>query len=174
MNVSDLTTSEYNAYYSTYITKIPNNTNLIEGFRSGQTQVTDFFKAIPNTKLEYAYAVGKWTIKEVYQHIIDTERVFMYRCFRIGRHDKTPLAGYNQDDYILPSNTNNKTLEDLQEEYQSVRQSSIVLLKSLSATNLKQTGMADNNTMSARAAAFIILGHEIHHINIIIDRYLNT
>ena len=172
MKVSDLSASEYNPFYKTYVRKVSNETTLIEGFIKGQFQVTDFFKSIPDHKLEYRYAPGKWSIKEVFQHIIDNERVFMYRCFRIARHDKTPLAGYEQDDYIVPSNANKKSLNDLLEEYQTVRQSFIVLLKSLSDDDLRVEGKASGSPMSSRAAAFITLGHEIHHMEVIKGRYL--
>lgn len=173
MKVSELKITEYQPYYATYISKVSNENTLIEGYKKGQTQVINFFKSIPENKLEYAYAAGKWCIKDVLQHIIDTERVFMYRCFRIARHDKTPLAGYNHDAYVVSSNGANKTLADLLEEYKAVRESFIALLKTLSSASLNHTGTADNHTISARAAAFIILGHEIHHVNIIKERYLN-
>lgn len=172
MKSTDLSTSEYNLYYETYISKVSDENTLIEGFKDGQIQVVEFFKSIPEDKLGYRYASDKWSIKEVFQHIIDTERVFMYRCFRIARHDKTPLAGYEQDDYIKPSNAEKKSIEDLIEEYRAIRLNSIILLKSLNEEDLKVIGHASGNNMSARAAAFIILGHEIHHIGVIKARYL--
>ena len=131
-----------------------------------------FFKSIPKEKLEYKYADDKWTIKEVFQHIIDTERIFMYRCLRIARHDKTALAGFEQNDYIIPSKANSKSIESLLEEYRTTRQYSIVLLKSLSDEDLKYIGQASDNVMSARSTAFSTIGHEIHHVNIIEERYL--
>ncbi|MEP3838538.1 MAG: DinB family protein [Algibacter sp.] len=172
MKVTDLTSKEYNPFYETYISKVSGEISLIEGFMKGKIQVEDFFKSIPQDKLEYRYAEDKWSIKEVFQHIIDNERVFMYRCFRIARHDKTPLTGYEQNDYILPSGANKKTISSLIEEYQVVRQNFIVLLKSLSSQDLEVIGTASGSAMSARAAAFITIGHEIHHINIIKERYL--
>ena len=172
MKVSDLKSTEYNSYYSTYISKVPKNVSITEGFKNGQIQVTNFFKSIPDHKLEHRYAPDKWSIKEVFQHIIDTERVFMYRCFRIARHDKTPLAGYEQDDYVTPSNADIKPINDLIEEYQTVRQSFIVLLKNLSDDDLKFEGNASENPMSSRAAAFITLGHEIHHMEVVKEHYL--
>lgn len=172
MNVSDLSASEYNPYYETYISKVPEETTLMEGFKRGQIQIIDFFKSIPDDKLEYRYASDKWTIKEVFQHIIDTEQVFMYRCLRIARHDTSPLMGYEQDDYIAPSKANKKSLDDLIEAYQAVRQNFIVLLKSLRNEDLKCMGTASESPLSARAAAFIILGHEIHHMEVIKARYL--
>lgn len=172
MKVSDLKASEYDAYYENYINKVSNEMTLIEGFKQGETQVISFFKSISEDKLEYKYASDKWTIKEVFQHLIDTERIFMYRCFRIARHDKKALMGFDQDDYITPSKANNKSLDDLIEEYQVGRQSFKVLLKNVSDTDLKCLGQASDCPLSARAAAFIILGHEIHHIDVIKARYL--
>jgi uncharacterized damage-inducible protein DinB len=172
MITKDLKPSEYNQYYSTYIDMIPKELELVDGFYLGLKQVTDFFKSIPKEKLTYKYAEDKWTIKEIFQHIIDTERIFMYRCLRIARHDQTPLAGFDQNDYILPSLANNKSIELLLEEYQAVRQNFIVLLKSLSEADLKFIGNANGNGLAARAAAFIILGHELWHIKIIKERYL--
>lgn len=172
MRTKDLNPSEYNPFYRTYIDMIPKELKLVDGFYLGLKQVTDFFKSISNDKLTYKYAEDKWTIKEIFQHIIDTERIFMYRCLRIARHDQTPLAGFDQNDYILPSLANNKSIELLLEEYQAVRQNFIVLLKSLSETDLKFVGNANGSNLSARAAAFIILGHELWHIKIIKERYL--
>ena len=172
MTTKDLNPSEYNQFYSTYIDMIPKELELVDGFYLGLKQVTDFFKSISNDKLTYKYAEDKWTIKEIFQHIIDTENIFMYRCLRIARHDQTPLAGFDQNDYILPSLANKKSIELLLEEYQAVRQNFIVLLKSLSETDLKFVGNANGSNLSARAAAFIILGHELWHIKIIKERYL--
>ncbi|WP_298537119.1 DinB family protein [uncultured Algibacter sp.] len=172
MTVTDLNTSEYHAFYETYISKVPKDIDLIEGFKIGGEQLISFFNQIPIDKLEYRYELGKWSIKEVLQHIIDTERIFIYRCFRIARHDKTKLTGFEQDDYIEPSRAHSKSIESLLEEYQVVRQNSIVLLKSLSEANLKYLGNASNTMLSARAAAFMTLGHEIHHRHIVKERYL--
>lgn len=172
MIIGDLQPTEFSSFYSGYINKIGKNTRLIVGLESGLIRVSTFFREIPKDKLNYRYANDKWTIKEVFQHIIDTERVFMYRCFRIARHDNTSLAGFDENDYVEPSNANHKTIELLLEEYQVTRQSFIVLLKSLSDTDLKCMGNADGNNLSARAAAFIVLGHELWHEDIIKERYL--
>jgi len=172
MKVTDLSTSEYHTFYANYMRQVPKDINLMAGFKGGSEQLVAFFTQIPSSKLEFRYAEDKWSIKEVLQHIIDTERVFMHRCFRIARQDKTQLAGFEQDDYIVPSKANSKSIEDLLEEYQAVRQNAIVLLKSLSEADLKQLGHASGSNLSARAAAFMILGHEIHHMTVIKERYL--
>lgn len=172
MKKQDLTTDEYHQFYKTYIDMIPDTLELVEGFEMGFKNTEDFFKSIPKKKLEYKYAEDKWTIKEIFQHIIDTERIFMYRCLRVARQDKTALAGFDQNDYIVPSKANSKTIEFLLEEYRTTRQYSIVLLKSLSDDDLKYIGKASGNIMSARSAAFSTIGHEIHHMNVIKERYL--
>ena len=172
MITKDLNPSEYNAFYKRYIDNVPEHLNLIEALDDGLNQVSRFFKAIPQDKLNYIYAAGKWSIKEVFQHIIDTERVFIYRCFRIARHDGTALVGFEQDDYIIPSNAKNKSIESLIEEYIAVRMYSLSVLKSLSEIDLEFIGIANGSKLSARSAAFIIAGHEITHVNVIKERYL--
>ncbi len=172
MTIKDLKSIEFNEYYGKYLNLVSNQTSLLEGFKEDLDKVLQFFQSIPVEKLNYQYANDKWTVKEVFQHLIDTERVFQYRCFRIARHDKTRISGYEQDDYIKPSKANQKSLELLIEEFKAVRQGFIVLLKSLNETDLKFIGSASGFDLSARAAAFIILGHYIWHINIIKERYL--
>ena len=104
--------------------------------------------------------------------MIDTERIFQYRCFRIARHDKTELAGFDQNIFIEPSMASNKTIEAIVSEFIAVRDSSLSLLHSLSEMDLAQIGVANSGDMSARAAAFVITGHEIWHMEIISERYL--
>ncbi|WP_299549774.1 DinB family protein [Seonamhaeicola sp.] len=168
----ELKTSEYNSFYSGYLSLVSDDVELISGYEADANMVLEFFSSIPEDKLDYKYAEGKWSIKEVFQHVIDTERVFQFRCFHIARQDKTPVPGFEQNDYIAPSNATNKSIEDLIEEFTAVRKSFIVLLKSLSSEDLLQVGNANGSDMSARAAAYIILGHSRHHINIINERYL--
>lgn len=168
----NLKEEEYNPYYGRYINKLPQPTNLIDGFMKGEAMIVSFFKSIPANKLTYRYKPNKWSIKEVFQHLIDTERLFIYRCFRIARNDKTSLAGFDQNIYIAPSNADKKSIEALTEEFSATRKSSISLLSSLSETDLKNIGNANGGAMSARVAAFIIIGHEIWHLDIIKERYL--
>jgi len=172
MKISEIQTIEYDPYYGKYIGQLSPDIGLRDGFENGFKATEMFFKSIPHDKVDYRYDVGKWNIKEVYQHLIDTERIFIYRCFRIARNDKTPLSGYDQDDYITPSHASQKSMTDLSSEYRSTRDFSISILNSLSNEDLKCVGNASNTTMSARAAAAIIIGHEIWHAGIIRERYL--
>lgn len=172
MTTLRLNPSEYHIYYKRYIDLIPDDLELIEGFIRGLKLYENFFQEISADKLYYKYAVGKWTVAEVLQHVIDTERIFMYRCFRIARHDNTPLAGFDQDVYVGPSLANKKTIESLMEEYKITRQNSIVILKSLSEDDLKFMGNTDGKPMSARASVFTVLGHELWHLKILKERYI--
>lgn len=173
MKISDVNPAEYNPYYNDYINKVPMELTLIEAYTKGENEVLQFFKNISSAKWDYKYQPEKWSIKELFQHVIDTERIFMYRCFRIARHDKTPLPGFEENQYILPSRACEKSVENLLEEYKSVRQSSIALLKSLNEEDLSCLGNVSGHNISARAIAFILLGHEIHHIQIVRRFYLN-
>ncbi|TYP97005.1 DinB family protein [Tenacibaculum adriaticum] len=169
---SDLQPTEYNDYFSRYINLVSDNTDLKKGYEEDKKMVINFFSSIPKDKLEYRYQPEKWTIKELLQHIIDTERIFMYRLLRIARNDKTPLAGFEQDDYIISSEATHKTLETLLNEFTVTRLYSITLINSISDKNLKYVGTVSDSSISARACAFTILGHSIWHINIIKERYL--
>ena len=172
MNRTVLTRKENNEYYDRYIEQIPTDLSLRAGFGSSLDEVVEFFQNIPEEKLEYRYEEGKWTIKEILQHIIDTERVFAYRMFRIGRGDATPLAGFDQNLYVEPSGANKKNLAELIEEFQLLRKSTQSLLGSLLDEDLAHMGEASGFAVSSRALAFIILGHERWHMKIIRERYL--
>lgn len=172
MKKSILKKEEYNEYYSAYISLLNDQTELIDGYLQGKKMMEDFITSIPEDTLLYRYQPEKWSVIEVLQHLIDTERIFMYRCFRIARNDKTELAGFDQDDYIIPSEANLKTKAQILEEFSFNRSNSIAMLQSLSEKNLALVGIANGAKVSARAAAFIILGHDIHHTNIIKERYL--
>lgn len=173
MNRADLDKSEYNNYYQTYINKTE-GLSLLTGLSESYGETYNFLKSIPQDRLGYRYEKGKWTIKEVVQHLLDTERVFAYRALRIGRGDNTPLAGFNQDDYIEPSKANERSIEDLLKEYSAVRKATEILFKSLPVDALQNLGIASNADVSVRAIGFIIIGHERHHCQIIRERYLNA
>ena len=172
MKKVDLQKTEYSNFYQKYIDKLPNNLELLTGYFDGKKLVPQFFSSLSSDKLKYRYQPEKWSVKEVFQHIIDTERIFIYRCFRIAREDKTPLSGFDETTYITPSNADAKTLTDLLHEYKVVRENSIVLLQSLTDKNLNAMGISSEAPLSAKAAAFIILGHEKWHIDIVKERYL--
>ena len=172
MKKQELNPNEFDVYYQRYIDKLDDKTELIQGFIDGKTQLVSFFKSIPERKLNFRYQSEKWSIKEILQHLIDTERIFIYRCFRIARRDSTALAGYDQDIYMKPSNANDKSIDDLLNEFILNRNNSIVILQSLTTDDLCFIGNASGGKMSARAAAFIVIGHDIWHTEVIKQKYL--
>ncbi|MEM1136021.1 MAG: DinB family protein [Bacteroidota bacterium] len=171
MKIPDLNQLEHHHFFNRYIEIIPPGMSLTRALNAGKSAVINFFSEIPEEKLAYKYEADKWTIKEVLQHIIDTERIFAYRVFRIARGDKTSLADFEQDIYIDSSLANKKTRKELLEEFIAVRKATLSLINSLSDEGLKNMGFSSNYPLSARAAAFIIAGHELWHIKIIKERY---
>jgi hypothetical protein len=123
-------------------------------------------------KFDFRYAEGKWTIKEIIQHVIDTERIFSYRALRISRNDKTPLPGFDENEYVINTDANNRHLQSLLTELSLVRQSTIALFKSFTPMQLERLGVASNNDISVRAIGFILIGHQKHHQKIFMERYL--
>lgn len=162
---------EYNSYYTPYI-QLATNENICKGLTINLKKVVDFYKSIPEEKLDYSYAEGKWSVKDILLHIIDTERIFSYRALRISRNDKTPILGFEQDDYVLYANAKNRSIDSLLDEYISVRQSTLSLFESFTDAQLKFTGLASGSPISVRAIGYILTGHENHHNKVIEERYL--
>jgi uncharacterized damage-inducible protein DinB len=171
MKASDLRSDEYGVFYGTYIQAVEDKT-VLEGLSEGLSQLVDFVKSIREEKLEYRYAEGKWTIKDIILHMIDTERIFTYRALRISRGDKTPLPGFEENDYVPVAFANNRSVESLLAEFESVRKATISLFENLKEEQLLFLGTASNNAISVRAIGFIITGHQNHHLNVIQERYL--
>jgi len=172
MKPSDITTKEHKPYFSLYIGQAP-ETTIVEGLESGLKEILAILNAYPVEKHHYRYAEGKWTVKDMLQHIIDTERIFMYRALRIARGDKNALAGYEQDDYVGPAKANDRAFEDMLEDYKLSRANTVALFKSFDEEMLAQIGTASGGPISARAAGYIIVGHELHHMKVLQERYLN-
>ena len=171
MKTTDLNPNEYAEFYATYIRKVEDIT-LKDGFEAKMKDAIDFYESFPVDKHEYRYAEGKWTIKEILQHIIDTERVFAYRALWIARRNETALPGFDQNEFNDVAKANERTLTDLIAEYKAVRQSTNFLFANLTDDDLKALGTASGYSVSARALGFMILGHEEHHIQILKERYL--
>lgn len=163
-------TNEFAPYYSSYIQQA--GSDIFEELGSQLELFPAFLKAIPESKMDYSYLPGKWTIKEVIGHITDTERIMAYRALRIARNDKTPLAGFNQEGYVLESRSYSKNLDFLIEEFTLVRKSNLFLFKSFDELELLRMGTASGYDVSVRALLYIISGHLKHHKQILIERYL--
>jgi uncharacterized damage-inducible protein DinB len=165
--------NEYPNYAQKYIDLVKND----DIFKAMETQVIDmqeFFSMIPENKELYRYAEGKWTIKEVIGHIIDTERIFAYRALRLARRDQTPLPGFDENNYVENSNYNNRNLYNLAHEFALLRESNNVMFKFFDEETLLQTGLINNYSYSVRGLMFMIVGHTAHHIGVIKERYLDN
>jgi hypothetical protein len=171
MKSNQLPINEYADFYKSYI-QVFEDVELIEELEICLHEFIKFVQNIPMDKFDYRYEVGKWTIKEIIQHLIDSERVFSYRALRISRNDKTPLPGFNENDYVDNSNGNDRNLQGLLTELAVVRQATLSLFNSFSQDQLTKIGIASNNEISVRAIGFIIIGHQKHHQKIFAERYL--
>lgn len=158
-------------FYHNYIRLVQGN-DLQQLFRQHRQTLVPFLEAIPKDKWDYRYAEGKWTIKEVVQHMIDAERIFCYRALRFARKDETPLAGFDEQTYAAASKADRRTRESLLEEIKSVQEASAHLFLSFDEEQLSLSGTANGNRIDVRAIAFILLGHTMHHQNILKERYL--
>jgi len=162
---------EYNPYYEVYVSTVPGD-DIIPVLAAQPGELREILEDVADARGTYAYAEGKWTIKELLSHLIDGERIFAYRMLRISRGDMTPIEGFEQDDYIFNSNANNRTFADLFDEFEYARRSNVLMLKNMDETALKRVGTASDNRISVRALAYISAGHVRHHLRILSDRYL--
>ncbi|HET7112992.1 MAG TPA: DinB family protein [Pyrinomonadaceae bacterium] len=163
---------EYAPYAIMYIGLLPDDGLILKHLDDNLRTTTQLMRSLPEEKLTYRYAEGKWTIKEILAHHIDDERIYAYRALRFARNDQTDLPGFEQDDYTIESGANERSLDDLLEDFAAVRKSTITLFNSFEDRVLKRSGVASGNVMSVRAIAYHIAGHELHHLNIIKERYL--
>lgn len=171
MKLSSLRSNEYAAFYKPYIEAL-GDVVLLNELELSYNHFIDFLKSIPVEKHEFRYAAGKWTIKDIVLHLIDAERIFAYRALRIARKDQTPLPGFEENDYVETACANSRTMDDLMEEFRTVRQATLSLFKTFSDEQLTQLGTASDKPVSVRAIGFITLGHQKHHETIIKERYL--
>lgn len=160
---------DYPQWYKGYI-------ELVEGdvLNVLETQAEEFTSFIKDNsdKADYAYAPGKWTIKEMLGHIIDTERIMVFRLTSFARSEKAALPGFDENDYVTNAHFKDRTLESLCEEFVLLRKSNMFLIKSLNEEELDGFGIANGNSISVKALVFILAGHVMHHKNVIIERYL--
>jgi uncharacterized damage-inducible protein DinB len=165
------TADQFQPYYQRYIDKATGET-IADVQKNHAQQILDFFNSIPETKADHAYAEGKWTIKQLVQHLLDAERVFVYRAMRFARKDSLPLQGFDEDMYANNATCANRNLKDLLEELKALRLSTDIFLRSLTDEQLSAVGTANNTTMSVNAIAFVTYGHLLHHMGVVQERYL--
>jgi hypothetical protein len=162
--------TEYAPFYHTYVKTV--GEDVVADLNRQLLSIPQFIRNIPAQKEDYAYAPGKWTVKEVFGHLIDTERVMAYRALRIARADETPLAGFEENDYAAQSHYHERSMESLAAEFEVLRKSNMFLFESFNDEELKRMGTASGKNVSVRALLFIVAGHVNHHKRILEERYL--
>jgi DinB superfamily len=162
--------TEYLPYYGRYISLVPDG-EILPVLGQQLDETLTLLRSIPESQAGFRYAPDKWSIKELVGHVIDAERIFSYRALCFARNDRTPLPGYEQDDYIRNASFDDYPLGELADEFESVRRSSIFLFRHLEREAWMRRGVASENEVSVRALAYIIAGHEMHHREILRSRY---
>ncbi|MFC2088360.1 DinB family protein [Calditrichota bacterium] len=163
--------NEYFEYYDRYVSLVPDG-DIIEILKNQQKICNNLLLDLPEKKINYKYAPEKWTLKQVFGHVIDVEWVFTYRALTIARGDKTALPGMDQNEFMKGANFEKRQMSDMIEEYNHLRSANIVLFTSFDEQINNRTGMASGCSFSVRSIPYIIAGHELHHINVIKERYL--
>jgi hypothetical protein len=165
--------NEYAPYFEQYMQLVTKEgKSIIENMQDSQIEFDTILRNLPKEKHTFSYAESKWTLKELIQHSIDTERVFCYRALCFARNDKTSLPGFDQDIFVDNGNANQLEFSDLLDEMSTLRKSTIQLYKSFSEEALLRIGIASGNKISVRALGYLFSGHQMHHLNIVKERYL--
>lgn len=165
------TKKEYKPYFEQYIGLVSNE-DYFKSFESNTQEVVTTLKNLPLEKHDYAYAEGKWTVKQLVMHIIDVERIFAYRMLVILRNDtSTTLQGFDEDDYADNAKASNRTLASVIEEFEAVRKSILLLLAGIDDAQSKLVKNISGTDTSLRAIAYMTIGHAKHHLNVLEERY---
>ena len=164
-------TTDFPEFYGVYISKVEAD-SISKAATLYSDLLREFYTELPEEKAGYRYAEDKWTLKELLQHAVDTERIMSYRLLRISRKDKTPLASFDENEFAANSHANERSFASIKEEFVAVRKATDLLIQSLNEEQLAQQGIASNKPVTANAVGYIIFGHLLHHKKVIEERYL--
>lgn len=162
--------SEYAPFYADYVSRVPEG-NVCDVLESQLRDYVELFARVSDDRAAKPRKENEWTLKQVLGHLGEAERIFGYRALRIARGDKTPLAGFEQDDYMRAAHYNDRTLSDLLEEFEHLRRANLALFRSFSDEESERTGTASNATVSVRALMYITAGHAGRHLQLIRERF---
>ena len=165
---------EYPAFYQTYIDALDDQGNILSQMETSLRVFEKELSELESDKQEYRYADGKWTIKEIVQHLIDTERVFVYRALRYSRKDKSMLLSYDENMFVANYDINKRNYDNLLKEFSLLRRSTILMFQNFDDEILDMEGKVGENTFTVRALGYICSGHVLHHLKVIRERYLLT
>jgi len=164
---------EYAPYYERYVSRVPEG-DVVERMERQGAEVAELLRGVPPELHGHRYAEGKWSVREVVGHLCDAERIFPYRALRISRGDRTPLPGWEEDAYVEAANFDARSLESLAAEWADLRRATLWLFRGLDAEAAGRRGSASGYEVSARALAYITVGHTDHHLDILRTRYLGA
>jgi len=162
--------SEYDPYYDRYISLVPDQDVLV-ALDQQLAETLILLRGLSEQHGAFRYGPSKWSVKEVLGHLVDTERIMAYRALRIARNDRTPLSGFEQDDYVKNGGFDQRSVGNLGREFEQVRRATISLFRNLEPEAWERSGVANNVEITVRALAYVIAGHELHHKAILKDRY---
>jgi hypothetical protein len=162
---------DYSTYYETYI-KLIEGEDILRILNDQSKRTQEILNSFSEHRGNYRYAEGKWTVKEIVGHLLDTERVFAYRALCIARGEKKSLPGFDQDDYVKEGNFNRRELFDLNYEFRLLRESNLLLFRTFTPDMLKLKGFANESSVTVLAILFMIAGHEKHHMNVLREKYM--
>jgi uncharacterized damage-inducible protein DinB len=165
-------TETVTSFYQQYINNVPDDGNLLIHLEDIFSETEELINPLSDEKMNYRYAPGKWTIKDMLVHMSDCERIFIYRALRFSRGDETALPGFEESSYAEYAGANEREKEDILREYSLVRESSIAFIESLSDEALNRKGTANGYPVSVRMLVNLVYGHHKHHLNILRERYL--
>jgi uncharacterized damage-inducible protein DinB len=161
----------YPVYFDNYI-KLVDAASITETIEKYSAQMNEFFINIKDEKADYRYEENKWSIKEVLQHLIDAERIFAFRALSLARGEKASLPGFEENEYANASEADNRSWKSLLDEFVACRKSTDLMLLSFTENQLQQSGITNSNTNTVVALAYVIVGHILHHMKVVEERYL--
>tara|TARA_R110001592_G_scaffold246194_1_gene507856 strand:+ start:7 stop:522 length:516 start_codon:yes stop_codon:yes gene_type:complete len=171
--MNDIKTHNFAEYFNHYV-NLANDTDVISGLKNTYKTTKELVANITDEQANAAYAEGKWTIKELLVHMMDTERIFCERALRFARNDKQDLPSFDHDEFVLGSEANDRSLKSIMKEYKAIRKSTIALFKNFSPAMLEKSGTANKNELTVLSIGYIIAGHDTHHRNVLIEKYLGN
>jgi hypothetical protein len=162
---------DYAPFYETYVSLVP-EVDLLDAMHGSLEEIRETLESIAQDKADYAYAEGKWTVRELLQHIIDTERVFSYRAICIARGEQQPLPGFDENAYASLADVSHRSLKEMKEELLALRSSVYLMFRGFNNAMLERTGTASGKPITVNALGYICIGHIRHHSRILRERYL--
>lgn len=163
--------NEYAEYYGKYVSLVPEG-DVVDTLSTQLGETLALLRSIPESRAGHAYEPGKWSIRQLVGHVIDGERIFAYRALAIARGDRASLPGMEQDEYMEHANFDARTLESLCEEFEHLRRANVLMMRNFDAEAWARRGVASDNEVTVLALAYVIVGHELHHVGVLRARYL--